>query len=312
MCSLQDVKFIIAIFKMRGQTFSIFFLLSFLFGGHVCALACNDTIIIKSGIENNKISADWKEALAGRMSLPGIDSLASLQRPVSTEEQDWQHLIASRKEKWNGFKDSLAMPFPTVIMPDTIYILPGYGGADDGFTFGFQTICFDITALLAAYGNASMEENANRLDRIFAHEYTHLLHKAWARDHHLSLPAFRDSILWECLYEGIGMYRSLHPRWMPVNNILPESTRSALEGLYPILSERLRRIEAISNPSAQEKKELNKNLSRGNVNQKWGAFPVAIWLALEAGNDESKLRSWIDMGPSAVLALAKKYLPADL
>ncbi len=295
---------------MRGNPIPV--LLPLLLCWHTYVLACNDTIIIKAGIENNKISAEWKEALTGRMNLAGIDSLTSLQRPVSPEEQNWQHLIASRKEEWNGFKDSLARPFPTVIISDTIYILPGYHGTDDGFTYGFQTICFDLTALQAAYGSAAMPDNANRIDRIFAHEYTHLLHKAWARDHQLSLPAFRDSILWECLYEGIGMYRSLHPRWMPVNNILPEITRSALEGLYPILSDRLRQIEAISNPSAQEKKELNKNLSRGNVNQKWGAFPVAIWLALEAGSGESKLRSWIDMGPSAVLELAKKYIPPGL
>ena len=61
-----------------------------------------------------------------------------------------------------------------------------------------------------------------------------------------------------------------------------------------------------------EKQMITANLSRGAVHQKWGALPVAIWLALEANGDEQKLFKWIQLGPEAVTILAKKYLPQEV
>jgi hypothetical protein len=271
-----------------------------------------DTIIIKADLENGRIPVEWKNALASRMSKEYIDSLSRLQRFLTPGEQAWQELIAAKAAKWNSFKDSLAIPFGNVQSSDTIYILLGYRGSDDGFTYGYQTVCLDLTALQGAYGNASLPENDNRIDRIFSHEYTHLLHKLWAKKKGLKLESFRDSILWECLYEGIGMYRSLNPKWMPVNGELPALSKNTLEILNPIFVDRLTTIQTKNEFTAEEKIQLNKNLSRGSVNQKWGAFPIAIWLALEAGEDDTKLQPWIDKGPAAIIELAKKYLGEDL
>jgi len=271
----------------------------------------NDTIIIKEGIAGKMITAEWGNALTSRMSKAYIDSLARLQRDLTTEERAWKDLIASKTDIWNTFNDSLAVPFADLKISDTIYILPGYRGSDDGFTYGYQTVCLDLTALNSAYGRAELPENNNRIDRIFAHEYTHLLHKAWAKNYGLKLETFKDSILWECLYEGIGMYRSLNPQWMPVNGELPGLTKTTLENLYPIFVERLSTIETMDTLTPEEKDQLNKNLSRGSVNQKWGAFPVAIWLALEANGDDKKLQAWISKGPASVIQLAKKYLTGD-
>lgn len=270
-----------------------------------------DTIIIKPGIIKEMISADWKNVLTSRESKEYIDSLGRLQRALTAEEQLWEHLIASKTKTWNRFKDSLEVPFVDIEISDTIYVLPGYRGRDDGFTYGYQTICLDLTALNKEYGRADLLENNNRIDRIFAHEYTHLLHKLWAKKMELKLQIFRDSILWECLYEGIGMYRSLNPKWIPVHGVLPDITKEALDNLYPLFVERLITIQNNSALTAEEKKQLNKNLSRGAVNQKWGAFPVAIWLSLESNGDDKKLRGWINKGPATVIQLAKKYLTGE-
>lgn len=267
-----------------------------------------DTIIIKPGVVNGMITSEWKNALGRRMSKEYIDSLAHLQRALTTEEQAWEKLIASKTEKWNAFKDSLAVPFDDVFTSDTIYVLLGFPGNDDGFTYGYQTVCLDLTALNNAYGRADLPENNNRIDRIFAHEYTHLLHKIWANNKGLRLETFKDSILWECLYEGIGMYRSLNPKWMPVAGKLPGLSKTTLENLYPIFVDRLTTIETAKTLTQEEKERLNKNLSRGAVNQKWGAFPVAIWLAMEGNGDDRKLKPWIDKGPESVIQLANKYL----
>lgn len=270
-----------------------------------------DTVIIKPGVTGEIITTDWKHALNSRMSKAYIDSISLLKRALTTEEKAWEKLIVSKIQTWNAFKDSLAVPFTDTEISDTIYVLLGYRGNDDGFTFGYQTVCLDLTALNNAYGDADQPENNNRIDRIFAHEYTHLLHKLWAKKQALKLQTFKDSILWECFYEGIGMYRSLNPKWIPVNGRLPEVSTTTLEKLYPVFIDRLITVETKNPLTAEEKEQLHKNLSRGSVDQKWGAFPVAIWLVLEANGDDRKLQRWISNGPLSVIQLAKKYLTAE-
>jgi hypothetical protein len=267
-------------------------------------------VIIQSGFTNNTISDHWKDALKSRMDQSSLDSLARIHRPLSSEELEWQQLITAKALRWNSFRDSLSILFPQIQLPDTIQVLLGFQGNDDGFTFGKRTVCIDLTALCRAYGKASLQENDSRIDRIFSHEYTHLLHKAWAVRNNLQLTNFKDSILWECLYEGAGTYRSLNARWLPVNGVLPAATTAALQELYPVFAERLILIGSSVSLAEDEKVFLSSHLSRGNVNQKWGAFTVAIWLTLEGQGDERKLAAIINKGPAVVLQLAHKYLPA--
>jgi hypothetical protein len=270
-----------------------------------------DTVIIKAGFANRMITPEWKQALNTRETKTYIDSLSRLQRDLTVEEQAWQKLIQSKTSTWKNFTDSLAIPFAGIRGSDTTYIILGYHGHDDGFTYGYQTVCLDLTALQREYGRADIPENNDRIDRIFVHEYTHLLHKRWAAQQALILQTFHDSILWECLYEGLGMYRSLNPKWMPVQGGLPAVTQTALHNLYPIFVDRLITVKTKITLSPEEKRALNKNLSRGHVSEKWGAFPVAIWLALEANGNDKNLQQWIDRGPAGIIHLAKKYLPAE-
>jgi len=266
------------------------------------------TLIVKTAIIDNRISVEWKEAIKTRMSKESIDSFGQIRRALSPDEIAWKKLIESKAASWNGSRDSLAIPFREIDLNDTIFVMLGFLGVDDGFTFGSQTVCLDITALFRAYGKAGLAENNDRIDRIFAHEYTHLLHKAWAKKNNLLLSTFKDSILWECLYEGVGMYRSLHPRWLPENDSLPQLTKDALASLIPIFTQRMQTIYSTSSLTALEKVKLNANLSRGQVNQKWGALPMAIWLALEATRNPGNLATWINKGPASVIELARKYI----
>ena len=268
----------------------------------------SDTIIVQPGFVQDKASATWLKALRSRMPADKVDSISKVRQQVTVLEKGWKQLIETKAFNWKYFRDSLSIPFGSLKLSDTIYILTGYGGYDDAFTYGSQTVCLDLTALQMEYGNADLPENNSRMDRLFAHEYTHLLHKAWAIKTKLELKTFRDSILWECLYEGIGMYRSLNARWLPVEGKLPAITIQALKELYPVFAERIQVIGSRGQLTAQERISLNKNLSRGPVNKKWGAFPVAIWLALEAGGDDQKLAYWVNLGPEAVTMLSKKYL----
>ena len=265
-------------------------------------------VMVKLCVENNKISKDWRNALTTRQSKTYLDSLSKVERHLTKGEQEWNELISSRTERWNEIRDSLKVPFEDTYISDTIYVYLGYQGSDDGFTYKFQTVCFDLTALLRQYGSAKDSINTNRMDRIFAHEYTHLLSKEWAKKKELKLPTFRDSILWECMYEGMGMYRSMSPKWFPVRDSLSNTSSEAFEKLYPIFSERLIAIDTLKELSKTDKKGLNKNLSRGSMKQKWGALPVGVWLAMEADGDDKNLIKWINKGPDAIIPLAKKYL----
>ena len=267
-----------------------------------------ETLIVRAGFAAERISKEWSNAIESRMSRHTLDSMLALTRPMSKEELEWKALIESKAARWNLFRDSLAVPFQQANLDDTVYVIVGYLGVDDGFTYQYQTVCLDVTALNREYGSASLSGNDGRIDRIFAHEFTHLLHKDWARKTGFELRSFRDSILWECLYEGIGMYRSLSSKWLPVEGVLPEMSRTTLEELYPVFVDRITRLESAVPLTDEGKIQWNKNLSRGPVNKKWGALSVGLWLALEAKGSDRSLIPWIDGGPESVIRLAKKYL----
>lgn len=263
---------------------------------------------VKLCIKNNKISEEWRHVLTSRMSKNYLDSLELVEKQLTTQENDWLELISTKANYWNTIKDSLKVPFSNTYINDTTYVFLGYQGNDDAFTFKYQTVCLDLTALQRAYGSAKDSINSNRIDRIFAHEYTHIIHKEWARQNELKLKTFRDSILWECLYEGIGMYRSMSTKWRPIGDSLSKKSSKTFETLYPIFKDRLAVIETEKTLSSSQKKKLHKNLSRGSMAQKWGALPVGVWLAIEANGNDKNLIPWINKGPDGVIQLAEKYL----
>ncbi len=271
----------------------------------------NYSVIIKLGLENDKISSDWKDALTNRLSKKNLDSISKIKKPLTLEENDWYQLIKSRADQWALFRDSLQVPFSGRKVNDTTYVLLGNQGGDDAFSYQHQTVCFDLTALYRAYGPATETVNTNRIDRIFSHEYTHLLSKEWVKHNTLKLQTFKDRILWECMYEGVGMYRSMSAKWFPKGDSLSEMSAKTFETLYPIFAERLITIETSKNLSEEDKTRLHKNLSRGSMKKKWGSLTVAVWLAMEANGDDKNLIPWIEMGPDAIIPLAKKYLTGE-
>lgn len=257
-------------------------------------------------IEKEQQSAVWQRALETRMSVSERDSLAALHRPLSLAESGWFKLIGEEAAQWNIWRDSLNQLFPSVSAADSIIVLLGFLGSDDGFTYGFNTVCLDLTALYSQYGAATEPGNRDRAGRIFAHEYTHLLQKIWMRDQQWQPQTFADSIIWECWYEGIGMYRSLSKFWQPVNGKLPEASRLLLQELEPVLQNHLAQMNR-QNLSTEEKAAIRKNLSRGPVRKKWGASCIALYLMLAADEDQLLLPKIVRMGPTMIGYLIGRY-----
>ena len=230
-------------------------------------------------------------------------------KPLSAEESDWAKLIASKVPAWAEMIDSLRVPFADTIPPDSATILLGNQGGEDAFLYRDATMCFDVQRLQHVYGDAAKPTNINRLDRFFAHEFTHILHKAWLKKQHVPLDTPLQVALWDCLTEGIGNYRSLSAKWKTPDGGLSEHAKAILQRLQPIFVERL---VALQHASHEEVPVLMDGLSMGPFEQKWGALTVALWLVQEARDDDTRLQKWVDAGPNGVLTLAQKYLPDEL
>ncbi|WP_422092050.1 DUF5700 domain-containing putative Zn-dependent protease [Tenacibaculum ovolyticum] len=268
----------------------------------------NRLIKVKLGVNSNQISNEWKRVLVSRKRASKLDSLSNVVKQITKEEQGWITLIESKSNKWNTIRDSLKVPFQNIQLKDTISILLGYQGGDDAFTYKNKTICLDVNALNKAYGSAKNSVNHNRIDRIFAHEFTHLLHKKWAKKNNLELNTFKDQILWECVTEGFGMYRSMSDKWFPIGDSLSLTSKNTFKNLYPKFAKRIIKVSTHSNLTTEEENNLYTNLSRGSMKKKWGALPVAVWLALEAKGNDENLVKWVNKGPDAIILLAEKYL----
>ncbi|NER13475.1 hypothetical protein GWK08_08510 [Leptobacterium flavescens] len=277
------------------------------------------TTIVRSGVENQKISREWLEALRTRESKTYRDSIAELKRPLSEGELEWQQLIESITGEWDAMRDSINVPFGKLGISDTIYVLLGYRGRDDAFTYKDRTMCLDLTALNDNYGSAGDSTNKDRIMRIMSHEYTHLLSKKWMDDNDFEIPAnhyasdtaFRKHILWEIWYEGFGVYRSMSPKWFPKGDSLSPIAKKTLEKLSPVFTDKIITMDTTKALTLEQKKWIQEKVSRAPFREKYAALPVGIWLALESKGNDKNLSVWVNKGPEGILGLAKKHLKGE-
>jgi hypothetical protein len=201
----------------------------------------------------------------------------------------------------------LAEPFFPVKPPDASIVLGNRGG-EDAFTHDPHTIGFDLERLNALYGSADANNNPERIDRLFRHEYTHLLQKAWQVDHPLQTRTPLEQALADEWLEGMGNYYSLSQSWKSTNGQPAPQAKEALKILEPRF---LTRMAAIACVSPEEARKLFANLSSGRFDQKWGALPIALWLEMEHSNPAS-LREYVVAGPESVWTLAARHMDPRL
>ncbi|HEX2834429.1 MAG TPA: hypothetical protein VHW00_15570 [Thermoanaerobaculia bacterium] len=223
-------------------------------------------------------------------------------RPYTPEERAWRELIASRLDAWPAQAEMVGVPYDPAPPPERVSIVLDRRGERDAMTAGTQTIVFDAAALQKAYGDAATNENAERLDRLFRHEFAHLLQKSWLRTHpyDASTP-FRAALLaiWR---EGLGTHHSMSARWRG-HSPLARETRQKLEPRF------VTRLAALACASHADAEALTADLNEGAFDEKWGSLPVALWLDAEGRDAERRL---VLAGPDAIPALAKRHLPPEL
>jgi hypothetical protein len=236
------------------------------------------------------------------------EAAASL-RPLAAGERAWETLVRSRRPAWETRRAPLAAPFLPVAAPAGVRVVLGNGGAEDAFTHDPRTIGFDLSRLVSEYGDAGSEENRARIDRFFAHEYSHLLQKAWLADHPqpAATPVERAELgIW---LEGLGNWYSLAGRWRAVDGVESAASRAARAELEPVLVARMR---ALACASAEEEGALVADLSMGPFTKKWGALPAALWLEIEAASSPDALRAFVQGGAASVRDLARRHLAPEL
>ena len=258
-----------------------------------------DLQIEQGWLENGVVSLNWIEALNYLRHTDKISLSDFSNKPLTVEEIQWKNLILKRKDYWQEIIDSLRIPFVHTTPPGHVRIILGNQGGEDAFTFSDSTICFDLARLNSMYG----------IDRFFAHEFTHVLHKAWKRNHDIILKSPFDVALWECLVEGLGNYRSFSTKWLNKNGTISDYASLVLTRLQPVFADR---ISSLANATNEQADSLLEGLSMGKFDEKWGALTVALWLKQETRGNDILLRKWVETGPKGILILAEKYLPDNL
>lgn len=274
------------------------------------ASATKPTIRIVSGSDPNGAPTPlWTAVLHARHDGSERDSLIAVRRTHSDAERAWVRAIESRQRAWEQEIAALALPFTPVSPPPVATVVLGDRGASDAFAHDEVTIGFNLTDLVASYGDANAASAPELLDRLFRHEYTHLLQKAWLAKHPYVARTALEQTLLDLWMEGIGNFYSLSSRWQGRDGRRSADAQQALDALEPKL---VARLAAIACARDEDVRALRAGLTSGPFSKKWGALPVALWLEDGRMRGDDALRQLVVGGPPAVLTLAAQSLPPAL
>jgi hypothetical protein len=270
--------------------------------------AAQDLNVTVAVTKDGRAAGRWLAMIRPRLTEAELRAIGPLRKPLSPAERAWADLIRSRETVWEGEIPVLAADFEPVAPPARVEIVLGNRGGPDAFVSD-PVIGFDLGALQAAYGAAALPENAERIDRLFRHEYVHLLQKAWLRERPYATDSPLRAALAEIWAEGMGNYRSLSARWRADDGRPSAAAAEARAVLEPRL---VARISALACAPPQRAAELTADLSTGRFDEKWGALPAALWLEAETARSRRALRDFVLAGPDGVWGLAARHLAEPL
>lgn len=274
--------------------------------GHGQPLASQIAVI--TGIEEDGTAgAIWLD-LVRRRRPEAVDDAARVRRPLDEKERAWAELIRSRAAEWPARLPPLVELFAPVHPPAAIRVVLGNRGAEDGFTHDPVTIGFDLSKLASLYGEAGSAENRDRIDRLFVHEYVHLLQKAWLPAHAQPQGTPFEWAEIETWTEGLGNFYSMSDRWRASAGAPSADARAALERLEPLFVERM---EALACATPEEAARLTADLSNGPFARKWGALTAALWLEQETSLDPRAARDFVQAGAAGIRELARRHLSPE-
>lgn len=251
----------------------------------------------------------WAEGTGVAIGVERARAIGRVSRPLSPDADAWLQVVREAVPLVEAQSEELARPFG--IAPFDAVVHVGNRASADAFGWVDDHIGINVEAFVDAYGPPA-DGSVDRMRRIIAHEYVHLLTYAVHPDHreHRDNPLHRA--LWTAFFEGLGDYVSMSRRWLPAENGTPSDvTARTLAVLEPIFVERL---EALATATAAEEHALRRGICTGRFDRKWGSLTVALWLRAEARerDEVDVLRDAIRQHREGVLPLAMKHIRADL
>ena len=249
--------------------------------------------------QDGKMGMKWSKAIQSRYSKKQFELLKNSVKPLSANENQWSNLIEVVLPKWEKQLKTVQKHFPKGIDIGPIEIVMGNQGGNDGFTFSRRTICLDLSSWQKNYGSPfeikKIEENKSRIIRILNHEYAHLLTKAMLVKNPFFPKSFKEDILFQLYFEGIGHVFSLSSKWVDKDYKLTPFAMQKRDELLLIYKKRMKKIDSGSTDPA-----LVDKMVMGNFADKWGALTIALFLADGMSKSPNFLIDWIPQGPSAI------------
>ncbi|MCJ8321306.1 MAG: hypothetical protein MJK12_16825 [Colwellia sp.] len=274
--------------------------------------AKENQITLKYGVDQfGYVTEDWIE-FGSNGELLAKDKASKNEKKLTIKEKEWAHLIASRISLWETQLDKIAVPYATTEIPRRLSVVIGNRGFMDAFAHPTKypsKIFFNLGVFVTSYGSGKDVKNRNRIDRLFAHEFTHLLQYRWKIKNPYELTNHVERALNGSYKEGFGHFRSISNKWKDDNGHITESAEKTLKSLEAVFVERM---VLLKDATDDEAAVLMEGLSMGPFDKKWGALTVALWLVKEAKGNDKNLIKWVDLGPKGIITLANNHLSEDL
>ena len=254
--------------------------------------------------DDGTATARWAEGVAVAIGAERAELARRQHLPISDEAGAWVNTLEGSVAAAERRSGELAVLLD--IEPFNATIVAGNRASSDAFAWLPDHIGINVQAFAETYGPPD-DGATDRMVRIVAHEYVHLLTYAHYPDHLQRRQSPLDRALWTMFFEGLGDYVSVSSRWLPDDSgKQSETTVETLERLEPIL---VARLERLASASESEEPALRRGISMGKFDEKWGSLPVALWLHSEVTQcgETRTLRALLQLERNGVLPLAHRH-----
>jgi hypothetical protein len=254
--------------------------------------------------QDGTASPVWTEGIAIAIGDEAAEAFARESIPLSPHAAAWLGVLEDALPRLEERVAEVAALFDVPLMNALVVV--GNRGSSDGFGWVPDHIGINVQAFAETYGPPN-ESATDRMIRIVAHEYLHLLTYAFYPNHRELRQTPLDRALWTIFFEGIGDYVSVSRRWHPdEHGEYSQAADDTLKKLEPIFVERL---EKLATAADADERELRTGISMGKFDRKWGSLTFALWLHSEVKRcgEQQTLQTVIRMERDSVLSLALRY-----
>lgn len=255
-----------------------------------------------------RATPQWIGLIRDRIDANELAGVRMSPRALSGDDNQWIATIKATAPTW--FKDTsgLDAPFHQISPPATLSVVVGALGGDDAFWTLPDIVAFDLSALNNAYGYSDPAARPAIIGRLLAREYTRLRlnlyldANGWAPERAAKDPFL--AALRSLYVQGLATLRAIEGdrRWLNEDGTPTLEAKKTLTELQPLMVERLKGL--LANRSAQTSNAWLHEMSQGPLDRRWGALPIALWLAGDTGYDTGRIATWIEGKPDGILQLA--------